>query len=152
MPTPSSSAAPPPAQLGEKGDGRLDHRRVEHVAALRVVPCSDLLAEVVLGHAANLAGKLHYGARMADATPVQIVPASEASWEDIQAVLGTRGDPSRCQCQRYKMQPGESWASVGREELAFYAHRLLAAQTRIGRLVREPVEVVVENLCEEWIL
>ena len=49
--------------------------------------------------------------------PVTIVPASEASWSDLQAVLGTRGDPSRCQCQRYKMQPGESWASVGREEL-----------------------------------
>ena len=48
-----------------------------------------------------------------------IVPANEASWEDIQAVLGTRGDPSRCQCQRYKMQPKESWASVGSEELAF---------------------------------
>ena len=49
---------------------------------------------------------------------VTIVPANEASWEDLQAVLGTRGDPSRCQCQRYKMQPRESWASVG-EELAF---------------------------------
>ena len=50
---------------------------------------------------------------------VTIVPANEASWEDIQAVLGTRGEPSRCQCQRYKMQPKESWASVGAEELAF---------------------------------
>jgi hypothetical protein len=50
---------------------------------------------------------------------ITIVPANEASWEDLQAVLGTRGDPSRCQCQRYKMQPGESWASVGAEELAF---------------------------------
>jgi len=49
---------------------------------------------------------------------VTIVPAREASWEDLQAVLGTRGDPSRCQCQRYKMQPGESWASVGAGELA----------------------------------
>ena len=48
-----------------------------------------------------------------------IVPANEASWADLQAVLGTRGDPSRCQCQRYKMQPRESWASVGAEELAF---------------------------------
>jgi len=56
---------------------------------------------------------------MADTTPVEVVPANEASWEDIQAVLGTRGDPSRCQCQRYKMQPRESWASVGRDELAF---------------------------------
>ena len=49
-----------------------------------------------------------YGVRMTDAakTPqVTIVPANEASWKDLQALLGTRGDPSRCQCQRYKMQP-----------------------------------------------
>jgi GNAT superfamily N-acetyltransferase len=50
---------------------------------------------------------------------VTIVPANEASWADLQAVFGTRGDPSRCQCQRFKMRPGESWASVGAEELAF---------------------------------
>ncbi len=50
---------------------------------------------------------------------VKVVPANEASWEDLQTVFGTRGDPPRCQCQRYKMQPGESWASVGAEELAF---------------------------------
>jgi GNAT superfamily N-acetyltransferase len=50
---------------------------------------------------------------------VRIVPANEAGCKDIQAVFGTRGDPSRCWCQRYKMQPGESWASVGAEELAF---------------------------------
>ena len=50
---------------------------------------------------------------------MKIVPANEASWEDIRAVFGTRGDPSRCFCQRYKMQPRESWASVGAEELSF---------------------------------
>ena len=64
----------------------------------------------------------YYGIRMADTTAtagVTIVPANEASWEDLQAALGTRGDPSRCYCQRYKMQPRESWASVGAEELAF---------------------------------
>jgi GNAT superfamily N-acetyltransferase len=55
----------------------------------------------------------------ATASEVTIVPANEASWEDLQAVLGTRGDPARCQCQRYKMLPGESWASVGAEDLAF---------------------------------
>jgi GNAT superfamily N-acetyltransferase len=43
-------------------------------------------------------------------------------------VFGTRGDPSRCYCQRYKMQPRESWASVGAEELAFR----LRAQTDCG--------------------
>ena len=46
------------------------------------------------------------------------MPANEASWEDLQAVFGTRGDPSRCQCQRYKMQPGEAWRSVGRRGAA----------------------------------
>ena len=54
---------------------------------------------------------------------VRIVPANEASWEDVQTVFGTRGDPSRCFCQRYKMQPRESWASVGAEELAFRLRR-----------------------------
>jgi GNAT superfamily N-acetyltransferase len=38
---------------------------------------------------------------------VTIVPANEASWEDLQAVLG-RGQPSRCQCQRHKMR-GREW-------------------------------------------
>jgi len=57
---------------------------------------------------------------MTDAAPtaeVTIVPANEASWEDLQAVFGTRGDPASCQCQRFKMRPSESWASVGAEEL-----------------------------------
>ncbi len=49
----------------------------------------------------------------------KIVPANEASWEDVQAVLGSRAAPATCQCQRYKMERGESWRSVGSEELAF---------------------------------
>jgi GNAT superfamily N-acetyltransferase len=53
------------------------------------------------------------------AAELAIVPANEASWEDLEAVFGARGDPSRCFCQRFKMQPRESWASVGAEELAF---------------------------------
>ena len=71
---------------------------------------------------------------MADATQmtndaaISVVPANEASWEDLQAVLGTRGDPFRCQCQRYKMRPGEAWASFPVEERA---HRL-RTQTDCG--------------------
>lgn len=49
---------------------------------------------------------------------LRIVPANEASWEDLQAVFGRRGDPCRDWCQRYKMQPGETWANVGPEALA----------------------------------
>jgi GNAT superfamily N-acetyltransferase len=52
-----------------------------------------------------------------------VVPANEATWDDIQTVFGARGDPSRCWCQRFKMQPGESWRSVGPDELAFRLRR-----------------------------
>jgi GNAT superfamily N-acetyltransferase len=50
---------------------------------------------------------------------LRIVPANRAAWEDLQAIFGTSADPSRCWCQRYRMMPRESWASVGGEELAF---------------------------------
>jgi GNAT superfamily N-acetyltransferase len=50
--------------------------------------------------------------------PISVAPANEARWEDLQAVLGTRGDTFRCQCQRYKMRPGEAWASFPAEERA----------------------------------
>jgi hypothetical protein len=43
-----------------------------------------------------------------------IVPADEASWEELQAVLGTRSDPSRRYCQRDKMQPGGGLGLVHR--------------------------------------
>jgi len=44
---------------------------------------------------------------------ISVVPANEASWEDLQTVFGTRGEASRCQCQRYKMRPRESFAYGG---------------------------------------
>lgn len=50
--------------------------------------------------------------------PIRVVPANEASWDDIQVVLGTRGDPARCQCQWYKI-PEREWRSVPHEERAF---------------------------------
>ena len=49
------------------------------------------------------------------------MPANEASWDDLQTVFGTRGPASRCQCQRYKLQRRESFASFPVEERA---HRL----------------------------
>jgi GNAT superfamily N-acetyltransferase len=50
---------------------------------------------------------------------VTIVPANEASWEDLQAVLGTRGTAVICQCQRFKLAPRESFRSFSVEERAF---------------------------------
>ena len=57
-----------------------------------------------------------------------IVPANEVTWEDLQAVFGTRGDPARCWCQRFRMAPKESWASVGPAEFA----RRFREQTACG--------------------
>jgi len=51
------------------------------------------------------------------------VPANEASWEDVQTIFGTRGQASRCQCQRYKLRPRESFASFPAEERAFRLRR-----------------------------
>ena len=50
--------------------------------------------------------------------PVRVVPANEATWEDLQAVLGTSGATGRCQCQRFKLGRGESFGSFPVEERA----------------------------------
>lgn len=49
---------------------------------------------------------------------VRVVPANEATWEDLATVLGTRGPGSRCQCQRYRLARGESFGSFPVEERA----------------------------------
>lgn len=54
-------------------------------------------------------------------TGYTIVPANEAPWQHLQQVFGTRGSAARCQCQRYKLARGESFARLGIEELT---HRL----------------------------
>jgi GNAT superfamily N-acetyltransferase len=67
--------------------------------------------------------------RTAKDAAISVVPANEARWEALQAVLGTRGDTFRCQCQRCKMRPGEAWASFPVEERA----DRLRVQTRCGQ-------------------
>jgi GNAT superfamily N-acetyltransferase len=50
---------------------------------------------------------------------LSIVPANEASWEDLQTIFGARGTAHRCQCQRYKLRPREAFAKFPVEERAF---------------------------------
>jgi GNAT superfamily N-acetyltransferase len=52
---------------------------------------------------------------------ISVVPANEASWEDLQTIFGTRGAASWCQCQRYKLRPREAFRNFPVEERA---HRL----------------------------
>jgi GNAT superfamily N-acetyltransferase len=57
-----------------------------------------------------------------------IVPANEASCEDLQTVFGARGAAAICQCQRYKLRPKEAFKKFPVEERA---HRL-RTQTECG--------------------
>jgi GNAT superfamily N-acetyltransferase len=36
-----------------------------------------------------------------------VVPADQASWADLQAIFGDRGDPARCRCQYFKETPAQ---------------------------------------------
>jgi GNAT superfamily N-acetyltransferase len=58
---------------------------------------------------------------------VMVVPANEATWEDIQTIFGMRGYSSRCQCQRFKVGPSD-WTPIPVEERRFQLH----AQTDCG--------------------
>ena len=48
---------------------------------------------------------------------VSVVPANQAGWDELQAIFGTRGDPSSCQCQWFKIRDSQ-WHSVPVEERA----------------------------------
>jgi GNAT superfamily N-acetyltransferase len=49
---------------------------------------------------------------------ITVVPANVAGWPDLQTIFGTRGQTSRCQCQRYKLPSKDYFESVGIEERA----------------------------------
>jgi GNAT superfamily N-acetyltransferase len=74
---------------------------------------------------------------------VTVVPANEASWEDLQTVFGTRGEPSRCYCQRYKSR-GREWDSDA-VPVAERANRL-RQQTRCGQPEAERTSGLVAYL------
>ncbi len=40
---------------------------------------------------------------------IRVVPANEASWDDVAAIFGRRGPASRCFCQRFKLAHRESF-------------------------------------------
>jgi GNAT superfamily N-acetyltransferase len=65
---------------------------------------------------------------LADEGSISIVPANEASWEDLRAIFGNRGYAAYCQCQKFKMRNWAEWNSVN------VAERMerLRAQTHCG--------------------
>src|SRR5258706_14884753 len=75
--------------------------------------------------------------------PFRIVPANEAAWEDLEAILGGRGYQRGCWCQRLK-SAGREWYSraVPTHERA----RRLREQTNCGR----PDAAVTSGLVAYW--
>jgi GNAT superfamily N-acetyltransferase len=76
------------------------------------------------------------------ATALLIVPANEASCEDLETILGSRGEAHICQCQRYKLQPKEAFKHVPIEERR---HRL-RTQTECGHPTSEATSGLVAYL------
>jgi GNAT superfamily N-acetyltransferase len=58
------------------------------------------------------------GCMTAPEVQITVMPASMASWEDLQTIFGSRGAAAGCQCQRYKLAPRESFRSTPVEERA----------------------------------
>jgi GNAT superfamily N-acetyltransferase len=82
---------------------------------------------------------------MVDDSNISIVPANQASCEDLQAIFGSRGTGYVCQCQRYKLAPGESFGSIPVEERAFR----LREQTDCGHPATESTSGLVGYLYGE---
>jgi GNAT superfamily N-acetyltransferase len=56
--------------------------------------------------------------KASEVTEVRVVPANEATWDDLRLIFGARGPAANCQCQRFKLQPREAFRSFPAEERA----------------------------------
>jgi GNAT superfamily N-acetyltransferase len=52
---------------------------------------------------------------------LRVMPANQVAFDDVQSVFGDRGAAARCQCQRYRLRPGESF---GKQPVEERQHRL----------------------------
>ncbi len=78
-------------------------------------------------------------------TELRVVPANEAGCADLDSLFGSRGPASRCQCQRYKLAPRESFASVPAEVRADRLRR----QTDCGHPEADATSGLVAYLSSE---
>ena len=76
---------------------------------------------------------------------LSVLPANHASCEDLRTIFGSRGAAAGCQCQRYKLRPGEAFRSFPVEERA----RRLHEQTGCGRPESETTSGLVASLDRE---
>lgn len=78
------------------------------------------------------------------AAAIRVVPANEASWEDLQTIFGRRGESHRCQCQWF-LTPVSEWRSVSLED----RQQRLRGQTDCGHPEAEETSGLVAYLDDE---
>ncbi len=61
-------------------------------------------------------------------TELRVVPVTDAPWDDVRTVFGTRGDPARCWCQYFKVDAA-TWKA---QDVAAF-ERSLCDQTEAAR-------------------
>lgn len=90
-----------------------------------------------------MAGAIH---KTPQGEEIAVVPANEASWDDLQTVLGWRGDAYKCQCQRYKFRdmnlvwvPREARAEILHEQTGCGDPDAQDTTGLVGYLDGEPV-------------
>jgi len=44
--------------------------------------------------------------------PIEIAPANQASCEELTTIFNARGNAANCQCQRYRLAPGEAFGNT----------------------------------------
>ena len=75
---------------------------------------------------------------------IRVVPANEASWDDLQTIFGERGDAHKCQCQHYKFRD-MNLVSVPREA----REQVLREQTNCGDPAAESTSGLIGYLDDE---
>ena len=69
---------------------------------------------------------------MATSSGISVVSIAEVPWSDVETVFGTRGDPSRCWCQFFKMPNAEWWKAPEAEKRARLQEQVTAAELYHG--------------------
>ena len=77
-------------------------------------------------------------------TAIRVVPANEASWDDLQTVFGERGAPARCQCQWFRTAPAD-WRPLSAEDRTWRQRE----QTGCGDPAAEETSGLVAYLGDE---
>ena len=81
---------------------------------------------------------------------LRVVPANQVAFDDVQSVFGDRGPAARCQCQRYRLWPGESFGKQPVEHARSQRARVLEGYPIMRTdVINEELHVGTVSMFEE---